>query len=163
MFGGGGHDHAHDRAAFAQAPDEIQRLIGRNAAADDEQDTRGGEGSPSHITSPLRFNDRERGSVSSGCHNLNAMNASNAAITHKAVTAKTPPRRISVSSARMLVSAAASHFSTRRPTRSRRSGASAIKRAKCPAALPKSSIFPRGPRFSAIQAPTTGSAVSHIL
>ena len=37
-----GHDHAHRGAALPQAPDLIERLIGRNATADDQQHALGG-------------------------------------------------------------------------------------------------------------------------
>ena len=33
-----GHDHAHRRAALSQPPDQVEALIGRDAAADDEED-----------------------------------------------------------------------------------------------------------------------------
>ena len=38
LLRGGGEDAAHGRAAFLQPADEIERLIGRDAAADDQQD-----------------------------------------------------------------------------------------------------------------------------
>ena len=38
MLRGGGQDAAHLGAAILQAPDQIQRFIGGDAAADDEQD-----------------------------------------------------------------------------------------------------------------------------
>ncbi len=38
LLGGGGHGDAHRRAAFAQAADQVERLVGRDAAADDQQD-----------------------------------------------------------------------------------------------------------------------------
>jgi hypothetical protein len=48
---GGSHDHAHRGVALAQPADEIQRLVGGDAAADDEQDgsaagTESGGGAP---------------------------------------------------------------------------------------------------------------------
>ena len=40
MLRGGGEDAAHARAAVLQAADEIERFVGGDAAADDEQDAR---------------------------------------------------------------------------------------------------------------------------
>ncbi len=40
MLRGGGENAAHLRAALLQAPDQIERFIGGDAAADDEQDAR---------------------------------------------------------------------------------------------------------------------------
>ena len=37
LLRGGRHDRAHRDAALAQPPDQIERLVGRNAAADDQQ------------------------------------------------------------------------------------------------------------------------------
>ena len=36
--GGGGHDDTNRSATLAQAPDQVERLVGGDAAADDEQD-----------------------------------------------------------------------------------------------------------------------------
>ena len=38
------HDAAHRSAALAQPADQVERLVGRDAAADDEQDALAGEG-----------------------------------------------------------------------------------------------------------------------
>ena len=38
LLGRGGHRDAHRRAAFAQAANQVERLVGRDAAADDQQD-----------------------------------------------------------------------------------------------------------------------------
>ena len=38
MLRGGGEDAAHLRAAVLQAPDQVERFVGGDAAADDEQD-----------------------------------------------------------------------------------------------------------------------------
>ena len=38
-----GHDAANRRAPLAQPPDQVERLVGRDAAADDEQDALAGE------------------------------------------------------------------------------------------------------------------------
>ena len=47
----GGENGAHGRAALAQAADEVERFVGRDAAADDEEDALGGEGR-GHLISP---------------------------------------------------------------------------------------------------------------
>ena len=40
---GGGHDAAHGGAALAQAADQVERLVGRDAAADDQEDALAGQ------------------------------------------------------------------------------------------------------------------------
>ena len=44
FLGGFGQQRAHLRPALAQAPDQVERLVGGDAAADDEQDAAAGEG-----------------------------------------------------------------------------------------------------------------------
>ena len=52
---GGGHHSPHIGAAFAQTPDQVERLVGRDAAADEEQDPPAGEDRRlcRHVVPPL--------------------------------------------------------------------------------------------------------------
>ena len=61
-----GEDAAHRGAALAQSPDQVQRLVGRDAAADDEEDPPAVERSHRRATPSPGFRPRPRGRSGSG-------------------------------------------------------------------------------------------------